>query len=205
MDPSSPDLSTSPPVSDSSCASRTPAEHSAKQQNMMKYAYLLDRDAAAPEPRFHYANLEKRQGFAHNSVILATIKEHWFSSTHALGIKYSEQFSPIREVTLALLFTTVEYCLDQWATGLWDKSLTFANKVYHEKYKQHLRHIQDWGDLDRASTRVIRQRLYDRARRASGAPPEAQPPSGLSEASRDRLRSELAALAAGGASEEADG
>ncbi|OSD02991.1 hypothetical protein PYCCODRAFT_1467299 [Trametes coccinea BRFM310] len=177
----------------------------AKQQNMVKYAYLLDQDAAAPEPQFHYADLEKRQGFAHNSVILATIKEHWFSSIHASGIKYSEQFSPIRKVTLTLLFTTVGYCLDLWATGLWDKSLTFANKVYHEKYKQHLRHIQDWGDLDRASTHVIQQRLYDRARRASGVPPEAQPPLGLLEASHDHLRSELAALVAGGASEEADG
>ncbi|KAI9070348.1 hypothetical protein FKP32DRAFT_1537497, partial [Trametes sanguinea] len=168
----------------------------AKQQNMARYAFLLDRDSATPEPRFHYADVDKRQGFARNPIIMGVIKEHWFTSADAPGVKYPAQFSPLREVTLALLFTTIEYCLDQWATGLWDKGLTFSNKVYHDRYKQHLTHIQEWSSLDPPSSHAIRQRMYDRARRASGAPPATQAPTGFSEAARDRLRSELAAQAA---------
>ncbi|KAJ2971088.1 hypothetical protein NUW54_g12584 [Trametes sanguinea] len=173
----------------------------AKQQNTAKYVYLLDRDAHAPDARFHYADVEKRQGFAHNPVILSTIKEFWFATPDAAGIKYAAQFSPVREVTLALLMTTIEYCLDQWATGLWDKNLTFSNKVYRPKYEQHLCHVREWGSLDPASSQLVRQRMYDRARRASGAAPETLPPAGLSEAARDRLRLDLASQAAG---EDAD-
>ncbi|CDO78119.1 hypothetical protein BN946_scf184596.g1 [Trametes cinnabarina] len=175
----------------------------AKQRNMVRYSYLLDSDSMAPELRFYYADLDKRQGFAKNPIILTMLKEHWFGSSDGAGIKYPVQFSPVREVTLALIFTTIEYCLDQWATGLWDKNITFANKAYHVKYQQHLRHIQEWGSLDLDSSRQIRQRMYDRARRASGAPPAALAPTGLSDGARERLRLDLAAQVAQASDDEA--
>ncbi|KAI0828571.1 hypothetical protein BC628DRAFT_1417571 [Trametes gibbosa] len=56
-------------------------------------------------------------------------------------IKYPAQFLPMRDVTQALIFTTIKYCFDQWATGVCDKSLTFTNKIYDLKYEQHLHHI----------------------------------------------------------------
>ncbi|KAI8989228.1 hypothetical protein BD414DRAFT_577910 [Trametes punicea] len=73
--------------------------------------------------------------------------------------------------------------------------MTFSDKVYRAKYEAHLKHIRDWCEIDLEATRVVRQRLYDRARRQSGAAPETKTITGLSDASRDRLRLELAALA----------
>ncbi|KAI0824572.1 hypothetical protein BC628DRAFT_1420023 [Trametes gibbosa] len=35
-----------------------------KQQNMARYMHILDRDSPSPEPRFYYADMENRQGFA---------------------------------------------------------------------------------------------------------------------------------------------
>ncbi|OSD03871.1 hypothetical protein PYCCODRAFT_1476789 [Trametes coccinea BRFM310] len=177
----------------------------AKNQNISKHAYLLDSDASEPDARFHYADISTRRGFAHNTVILTVLKDHWFGSADAPGIKYMDQFSPVREVTLALMFTTIEYCIDQWATGIWDKTLIFSNKIYHSKYKQHLQHIQDWGRLDADATRGVRQRMYDRARRASGAPAATLPPAGLPEHARDRLRDDLVYLAAADHSGEEGG
>ncbi|KAI0823818.1 hypothetical protein BC628DRAFT_1324213, partial [Trametes gibbosa] len=170
-----------------------------KQQNMARYTHILDRDSPSPEPRFYYADMENRQGFARHPIIMRVIQEHWFSAQDSPGILYAGQFSPIRDVSLALIFTTIEYCIDQWATGMYDKTLMFSNKVYRGKYQQHLRHIQEWCSIDPASSQAIRQRMYDRARRTSGAPAQVLPSTAsLSETARDRLRRDLATQAAEG-------
>ncbi|KAH9852901.1 hypothetical protein C2E23DRAFT_729674, partial [Lenzites betulinus] len=173
-----------------------------KVANLARYNFLLDRDALDPEPRFHYEDVEARRRFAHNRIVTTVIKEQWFADAGAPGVKYAAQFSPIREVTLALIFTTIEYCLDQWMSGHYDKNLTFSEKVYRAKYEQHLLHIREWCKIDLAATRSIRQRMHDRARRASGAAPEAQVLVGLSSTSRDRLRGELIAYASSWDSDE---
>ncbi|OJT05253.1 hypothetical protein TRAPUB_3960 [Trametes pubescens] len=135
-----------------------------KVANLARYNFLLDRDALEPEPRFHYEDVEVRRRFAHNRIVTTVIKEQWFADAGGPGVKYATQFSPIREVTLALIFTTIEYCLDQWVSGHYDKNLTFSEKVYRAKYERHLLHIREWCKLDSAATRSIRQRMYDRAR-----------------------------------------
>ncbi|KAI0628842.1 hypothetical protein C8Q77DRAFT_1161871 [Trametes polyzona] len=176
--------------------------HKSKEHNIARYTYLLNRDAENPDPRFHYKDMRARTGFARNKFIERVIKEIWFSDRTAPGIQFSTQFAPLREATLALVFTTIEYCLDQWSTGLIDKAHTFSDKQYRPKYEQYLCYIQDWSSLDQDATRAVRQRLSDRARRASGAPPETRAPTGLSAASRDRLRADLAAHALDSEGEE---
>ncbi|KAH9847642.1 hypothetical protein C2E23DRAFT_741233 [Lenzites betulinus] len=174
-----------------------------KVANLARYNFLLDRDAEQPEARFHYEDVETKRRFAHNRIITTVIKEQWFADMAGPGIKYAAQFSPIREVTLALIFTTIEYCLDQWATGHYDKNVTFSDKVYRAKYQRHLLHVHEWCKIDVNTTQDIRQRMYDRARRASGAMPEARALVGLSSTARDRLRIELAASAAQHSDEDA--
>ncbi|KAI0357793.1 hypothetical protein OH77DRAFT_1519137 [Trametes cingulata] len=168
----------------------------AKGTNRERYKFLLDRDAAEPEPVFHYKDIEARSGFAHNALILRALQEHWFADGTSPGIKYATQFSPIREVTLALIFTTIEFCLDQWADRTYNKYHAFMEKVYRSQYDMHLRHIRDWCSTDLDASRIVRQRLHDRARRASGAAPIVAPRTGLSDSSKERLRAELAAQAA---------
>ncbi len=130
-------------------------------------------------------NVETKQGFAQNKLITTAIKAQWFADVGAPGVKYSSQFSPLREVTIAFIFTTVsaflngsalymyinvltvsqiEFCLDQWASGHYDKNLTYSDKVYRAKYAAHLKHVCDWCEIDHDGTRTIRQRMYDRAR-----------------------------------------
>ncbi|KAH9851670.1 hypothetical protein C2E23DRAFT_886226 [Lenzites betulinus] len=167
----------------------------AKAKNIARYAYLLDRDSAKPEPVFHYKDVDTAAGFAHNSIVLSAIKAEWFAEPTGPGVKYMAEFAPIREVTLALIFTAIEFCLDQWADGSF-KQTAFSEKVYGPKYDAHLKQVQDWSAGDLNASRIVRQRMYDRARRASGAAPPAAPAAGLAAASRDRLRLELAAQAA---------
>ncbi len=57
-------------------------------------------------------DVELRRRFAHNRIITTVIKEQWFADAGGPGVKYAAQFSPIREVTLALIFTTVRLTSD---------------------------------------------------------------------------------------------
>ncbi len=51
--------------------------------------------------------MDTQWGFAENDIIRRIIREHWFTSADGAGVFYSSQFSPIRQCTLALVFTAV--------------------------------------------------------------------------------------------------
>ncbi|TBU58249.1 hypothetical protein BD310DRAFT_977542 [Dichomitus squalens] len=167
-------------------------EKNARIANIATYTQLLDLNADEPHPVFHYQDTMAPSGFALHPIIQKAIQKNWFSDATGLGVRYSTYFSPIRNVTLALLFTTIEFCLDQWETGIFNSRLQFTEKLYKPKYDKHLRAIQEWREIDEEITLATMQELHDRARRASGAAPLVAPVVvGLSSSSRDRLQLEL--------------
>ncbi|TBU21789.1 hypothetical protein BD311DRAFT_782729 [Dichomitus squalens] len=166
-------------------------EHS-RITNIATYTRLLDLHSDEPHPVFHYQDTFTPSGFALHPIIHKVIQKSWFSDATGLGIRYSTYFSPIRNVTLALLFTAIEFCLDQWETGIFNSRLQFTEKLYRPKYNKHLRAIEEWREIDEEITLASMQEFHDRARRASGAAPLIAPVvNGLSASSRDRLRLEL--------------
>ncbi|KAI0643891.1 hypothetical protein C8Q79DRAFT_914610, partial [Trametes meyenii] len=175
---------------------RTEATERAKAYNLSRHTYLLDCESPKPEPHFHYKDVDERAHFAHNQVMLDALHEHWFPNPAGLGIQYISYFAPVRKETLALVFTTIEFCLDQWADGVLNPKLTFTEKIYKPRYALHLKHLKNWTGLNTEAAHAVRQQMHDRARRASGAAPIIAPIHGLSATSEDRLRIELAAQAA---------
>ncbi|TBU32492.1 hypothetical protein BD311DRAFT_654275 [Dichomitus squalens] len=166
-------------------------EH-ARITNIATYTRLLDLHSDEPHPVFHYQDTFTPSGFALHPIVHKVIQKSWFSDATGLGVRYSTYFSPIRNVTLALLFTAIEFCLDQWETGIFNSWLQFTEKLYKPKYIKHLRAIEDWREIDEEITLATMQDFHDRARRASGAAPLVAPVVvGLSASSRDRLRLEL--------------
>ncbi|EJF58880.1 hypothetical protein DICSQDRAFT_172540 [Dichomitus squalens LYAD-421 SS1] len=166
-------------------------EH-ARITNIATYTRLLDLHSDEPHPVFHYQDTFTPSGFALHPIVHKVIQKSWFSDATGLGVRYSTYFSPIRNVTLALLFTAIEFCLDQWETGIFNLRLQFTEKLYKSKYIKHLRAIEDWREIDEEITLATMQDFHDRARRASGAAPLVAPVVvGLSASSRDRLRLEL--------------
>ncbi|KAH9893249.1 hypothetical protein C8Q73DRAFT_524943 [Cubamyces lactineus] len=154
----------------------TDGSERSKVKNIERYNRLLDRDAIEPEPVFHYKNVETRTHFGHNALVRRALQEQWFADPTGPGVKYLSQFSP-------------------WADGTYSKNLAFSEKAYKACYDRHLKQVHDWSATDADASRTVRQRLYDRARRVSGAGPVAAPQVGLSESSKDRLRAELVAQA----------
>ncbi|KAL1948873.1 hypothetical protein VTO73DRAFT_10679 [Trametes versicolor] len=167
----------------------------ARSCNKARIALLTDSDALEPEPVFHYKDVDNVSEFAHNKIVHIVIQDEWFRDADSVGLRFPELFSPIREVTLAIVFTAIHFCLDQWAKGTYQSGGKFSEKAYKEKYESHLRKIRDWSGIDTTLTCKLRQRLHDRAREASGATPVRASAAGLSTVTRDRLQAELEAQA----------
>lgn len=50
-------------------------------------------------------------GFGQNKVIFDIINGTWFRDQSDLGVRFSDRFKPVSEVTLALIFTAVRIFL----------------------------------------------------------------------------------------------
>nr|VWO99816.1 Beta-lactamase (EC [Ganoderma boninense] len=141
-------------------------DEAAKVANRTLYEHLLDlNNPEGAEPIFHYQNVDTMASFARNAIVTHAIREQWFRNTDGMGLQLSAQFCPIREATLAIIFTAIEFCLDQWADGtLKSEGGRFSEKEYKPKYKAHLAHIKLWSKLDPAVTEAIRKQMHDDAR-----------------------------------------
>ncbi|KAI1782121.1 hypothetical protein LXA43DRAFT_845929, partial [Ganoderma leucocontextum] len=167
-------------------------DEATKITNRTLYERLLDlNNPEGPEPIFHYQNVDAVTGFARNEIVSHAIREQWFRNSDGIGLRLPTQFSPIREETLGIIFTAIEFCLDQWADGTLSEGARFTEKVYKPKYENHLRLIKEWTKIDPTVTEKIRKQMYDEARLASGAGPARATASGLSATSRSRLQAEL--------------
>lgn len=58
-------------------------------------------------PLYMYQDTATLSGFGRNKVVSKIIQYAWFKGSYMEGVKYVEFFAPIREVTLALIYTVV--------------------------------------------------------------------------------------------------
>ncbi|KAI0750185.1 hypothetical protein C8Q80DRAFT_1101423 [Daedaleopsis nitida] len=168
------------------------SDEDAKVENRALFVCLTDDNTPEPDPRFYYQDPETQRGFAEHAIIKRIIRERWFTRADAMGPSYPQQFSPIRAETLALIFTTIHFCLDQWADGIPRQGAKFWDKDYKPKYQDHIARIKDWINIDTDHAKETMQKLHDDARCASGATPISAPVKGLSATARARLQAERA-------------
>ncbi|KAI0737727.1 hypothetical protein C8Q80DRAFT_1114577, partial [Daedaleopsis nitida] len=168
------------------------SDEDAKAANQALFVRLVDDQSAEPDPQFHYKDPDSRWGFAEHKLIKTIIRERWFTRSDAMGPCYPDKFSPIRQETLALIFTAVHFCIDQWSDGTPRQGGKFWDKDYKPKYHDHLARIKDWIEIDTDHARGYLQKLHNDARCASGASPISAPVKGLSAAARARLQAQIA-------------
>ncbi|KAI0730420.1 hypothetical protein C8Q76DRAFT_569741, partial [Earliella scabrosa] len=173
----------------------------AKAANRARYVRLLDAGNPEPDPVFLYKasrperwlDARNQWGFAEHKIVKQIIHGRWFSNgPTSLGVMYSSQFSPIRRETLALIFTAIHFCLDQWAEGTQRQGGKFWESMYQARYDGYMKRINDWMALDTEHAKKLLQRLHDDARASSGAAPMSAPVAGLSSAARQRLLAHIA-------------
>ncbi|KAF8236070.1 hypothetical protein L208DRAFT_1204063, partial [Tricholoma matsutake] len=72
---------------------------------------------------FTYKNTKDHEGYAQNKTFGIPIQEVWFGSgLKSKEIVFEKYFNPILLETLALLFTMVKFCIEEWSNGLCEQA-----------------------------------------------------------------------------------
>ncbi|KAJ7763972.1 hypothetical protein DFH07DRAFT_956247 [Mycena maculata] len=127
------------------------------RKNMRLWKALLTESA------FHYKDPAELTGYAGNSIIVESMRAIWLKGKGSCGILYEKYFSPISLVTLALIFTAVEFCIEEYSTGRFQQG-TFDEVLNKERYEVHLEDLTEWASLKPSVTGAIRQRMHDTLR-----------------------------------------
>ncbi|GJJ10136.1 hypothetical protein Clacol_004362 [Clathrus columnatus] len=90
------------------------------------------------EDGFLFKHSNKHTGLYEHPILQATINDMWFQDSQSIGIKFEAYFTPFPLITLAIVLTTVEYVIDCWATGTYNREKQFTAKDYHDIYKKHI-------------------------------------------------------------------
>jgi len=71
---------------------------------------------------------------------IQSCKDTWFSRSTDDGVVYQQYFNPIRPQTVALIFTAVRVCLDEFKTGKFTRT-DFTQAIYAPIYNELLANL----------------------------------------------------------------
>ncbi|KAI0047575.1 hypothetical protein FA95DRAFT_1662752 [Auriscalpium vulgare] len=143
-------------------------------------------------PSMSYQDPDMLTGFAEHKILLAVIRSAWFRDSRDAGVLQPEYFNPITAETIALVYTTVMFCLQEWESGVLAKG-PFTEKDNKATYKTILQEIKDWCRGNEPFLVNMGKRLYKKARIASGASPidDGSPKAAISASIKEKAREAL--------------
>ncbi|KAJ6545614.1 hypothetical protein B0H19DRAFT_1238375 [Mycena capillaripes] len=156
------------------------------KQNVKLYKTLLD------ESGFHYEDTKERKGYAKNPIIINAIRTNWFKNKSGRGVLYVDYFSPISLVTLALIFTAIEFCIEEYSTGRHQQGI-FDEAHNKDRYDVHFQDLTDWAALKPSVTNAVLQQMHDQCRASTGAA-LVKPAGRMTDTARARALAELEAM-----------
>ncbi|KAF8504078.1 hypothetical protein JB92DRAFT_2738765, partial [Gautieria morchelliformis] len=108
---------------------------------------------------------EARKGLFENPCLIHILQTQWFADPHDEGVAFHLYFNPVPLPTMALVFTAIENCIDEWKDGQL-KAVDFTEKAYRDKYLAHLANLKRWREHTQGKNLLARmqQRLHDEAR-----------------------------------------
>ncbi|GJJ13727.1 hypothetical protein Clacol_007983 [Clathrus columnatus] len=144
---------------------KLPVSENVEYMNRELVKMLLFKDA------FLFQEPNRRHGLYSNPILQIAINEMWFQNDRDEGVKFSEYFNPIPFPVIALIFTVVEFIINQWESGSYCNVTAFTAKEYKQVY---LRHLQSLEATDSTSHTCsikllkIRKSLYSMACKVAG-------------------------------------
>ncbi|KAJ7743397.1 hypothetical protein B0H16DRAFT_1727785 [Mycena metata] len=169
-----------------SCSQRRGRLYKVLRKNLKLHQVLLN------ESGFHYKDTGARTGYAKNDIVMESMRVTWFKNKSARGVRFMQAFSPITLVTLALTFTAIKFCIEEYLTGCFQPGI-FDEVENKKRYMVHLQDLTEWAALKPSITDIIRQQMHDKLRAATGAA-LVKPTGRMSEAGRTRALQELEAM-----------
>ncbi|KAF8951859.1 hypothetical protein BDZ97DRAFT_1931639 [Flammula alnicola] len=140
---------------------------------------------------FHYkVRPETQSGYAQGKIISECLQSAWFENKDSHGVVFEKLFNPVPFEIMALILTILDFCLDEWSSGkfekatLWEKNVIARHKVFRED-------LEKWGQQNESVIKALRKKLYTRARRDAGAAELSTVKSSLTADALDRVRAEL--------------
>ncbi|KAK0435241.1 uncharacterized protein EV420DRAFT_1653339 [Desarmillaria tabescens] len=129
----------------------SPDKKSTIAKNKDKYV-LLTMDAA-----FHYKDISMLSRAYEHKLIFSSICAAWFKNTKDFGVKYSDYFDPIPNVSLALILMAIEFCLEEWSTGSYIQG-TLNESEDKGRYVNFLKNVKDWTSANTKVTTNIHKK-----------------------------------------------
>ncbi|KAK0490114.1 hypothetical protein EDD18DRAFT_1109668 [Armillaria luteobubalina] len=102
-----------------------------------------------------------------NKIIFQAICACWFKNQKTPGIKYSDDYDPIKPESVALIITVLENCIDEWASGKFVPK-PLDEDVQRPRYLAHLADIRKWCKANPKVTGNILKRWHNGARSSTG-------------------------------------
>ncbi|KAH9983682.1 hypothetical protein BJV77DRAFT_966646 [Russula vinacea] len=103
---------------------------------------------------FHHKNQEDVTGFGEHRIIVTILQDALFEDNKSYGVKYKQYFNPISINLLALVFTMIEFLINEWSTGEQRKA-TFRSRNHSESFEAHY-----LRDLEPTVTTNIQKRMF---------------------------------------------
>ncbi|KAI0317891.1 hypothetical protein OF83DRAFT_1171610 [Amylostereum chailletii] len=146
---------------------KNPANEEETLHNQSRATWLLDKSRYTYKDINHSARTV--QGKFRNKIIEDVVHALWFHNAHALGFKYPSDFNPVKNESMALIFTVVEFELSQYApTGKPRSSAKFQSSRY-PIYDALLAKIGWFESDDSALWLQTRQKISNDAKAATSA------------------------------------
>ncbi|KAM6488881.1 hypothetical protein JOM56_015658 [Amanita muscaria] len=136
--------------------------HETRQYNLNLRVVLLTDDA------FHHKDPEAGTGFAESPVIADILETALFEDSSDYGVRFAKYFNPIPANLLALVFTIIEFLIDEYTTGEKVKT-SFREKNNIERFEKHSKRLEEWMKLNKQVTTNIRTKLYKKLMKRAGA------------------------------------
>ncbi|KAG6827067.1 hypothetical protein H0H92_013336 [Tricholoma furcatifolium] len=128
------------------------SDDNTKRENRNLVEDLLDRNT------FYYKDPKKRSGFLLHPIFQRILNKTWFKNKADDGVvqpAFSDGGIPL--VTIGLIATVVECCLDEWQSGE-HGDVPFAAAQYHSKFHKHMKTIQNFADRTHDTDIIFRLR-----------------------------------------------
>ncbi|KAJ7574918.1 hypothetical protein C8J56DRAFT_463443 [Mycena floridula] len=132
-------------------------------------------------------------GYAENKIVNVIIRRAWFKDgPSSIAVIFKRFFDPVSLNTLALIFTAVRFCLEEWSTGQWIKGPKFSQGTeYNSRFKPLLEDLIRWDAVVPSVTLKIRERMYKKCRDTLGIDGPSGGVSHVTDEVEDRMRLEL--------------
>ncbi|KAJ3557370.1 hypothetical protein NM688_g1509 [Phlebia brevispora] len=172
-------------------------EDTTKKTNREENAVRIKQLKEGKPAKFTYRNydIDPPTYYAEAHFLLLGLQKRIFRDSNSAGATAPRSFSPMPLPTLAFALTTVEFCLDAWASGELNSKLRYEEKIYGERYKTHLIQLKEWEALNTVVVTKIRAKMFRTILKLGKIPelePKKQEPLGLSKEAAEHARLDLA-------------